>query len=66
MERKIVLEVEELEERIAPHCPTALGGDSAAVGLQDHGPHVALCLPNGETQALPDAAHDGVTQSKPD
>ncbi len=59
MERKIVLEVEELEERIAPHF-TALGQEHAMVGGQAHGPNVALLLPNGNQIPLPAAASHGI------
>lgn len=58
MERKIVLEVEELEERIAPHV-TFLGGGESAVGTVYHysgevPPH--LVLPNGNEVTIPDAS----------
>ncbi len=47
MEEKILLNIEELEERIAPHCttPLALGGGHAAVNIDADEP--ILCTPNG-------------------
>jgi len=62
MERKIVLEVEELEERIAPHF-TGLGQEHAAVGGQVHGVGTAipkLELPNGTILELPVASGHGI------
>jgi len=63
MERKIVLEIEELEERIAPHCGSAvaLGGGNAAVGINPHGGD--LCLPNGNAVDLPDASDGGMARA---
>lgn len=52
------LEVEELEERIAPHF-LPLGGN-AAVGAQVHGDHAMLSLPNGTTLHMPEASAGGL------
>ncbi|MDH3443585.1 MAG: hypothetical protein OEN50_06665 [Deltaproteobacteria bacterium] len=62
MERRLVLEIEELEERIAPHF-TPLGQGHAAVGGQVHGVGTAiplLELPNGTELNLPVEAGHGI------
>ncbi len=56
MKRKIVLEIEELEERIAPH--SWLGGGHSPVFA--HGG--ALALPNGNEVLLPEQAYEAVTE----
>lgn len=68
MERKIVLEVEELEERIAPHCAgtwPALGGGHAAVDTYSHGggSSVGVCPPNGESVHVSSNAADGLARA---
>jgi hypothetical protein len=57
MKRKIVLEIEELEERIAPH--SWLGGGHSPVFA--HGGHLAL--PNGNEVGLPAQGYEGVTSN---
>lgn len=53
-----LLEIEELEPRIAPH--GALGGGHAAVLV--HGGH-ELILPNGNEIELPGAAEGGIERA---
>jgi hypothetical protein len=55
MKKKIVLEIEELEERIAPHA--WLGGGHSPV--LTHGGNMQL--PNGELVQLPEHAYDTIS-----
>lgn len=52
MERKIVLEVEELEERIAPH---AYLGESEMVRVWSHGGTTHLQNPSPNFDSVPEA-----------
>lgn len=58
MKRNIILEMEELEERIAPHF-MALGG-VAEVAAMTHGPNVVLELPDGTRLDMPAESSDGL------
>lgn len=61
MERKIVLEIEELEERIAPHAYLGMG--NSEVWSWKHGPSdpvTHLLLPNGTELQIPGVAYTGI------
>ena len=61
-EQKILLNIEELEERIAPH-GAPLGGGHAAVEFNSDGTG-HLELPNGEEQDTGAAAEDGLRRAR--
>jgi hypothetical protein len=58
-EQELSLEIEELEERIAPHF-SALGGGAAVVEAWTHDPDVRLLLPDGSELGMPAQPNDGL------